>query len=64
MPSHAEVAAKLLRDAAGFFQTVGDQNPELKEQMGQNATVFQQVAELVERDPTGELQTGEEPPQG
>lgn len=61
MPSHAEVAAKLLRDAAGFFQTVGEQNPSLKPQMDQNATVFHQVAGLVESNPTGELQTGEAP---
>ena len=62
MPSHAEVAAKLLRDAAGFFQTVADQNPTLKDQMDQNATVFTQVAALVESDPTGELNGGEQPP--
>jgi hypothetical protein len=61
MPSHAEVAAKLLRDAAGFFQTVGEQNPSLKAQMDENANVFSQVAGLVESDPTGELQTGEAP---
>ena len=63
MPSHAEVAAKLLRDAAGFFQTVGEQNPSLKPQMDENANVFTQVAGLVESDPNGELQT-EEPPAG
>ncbi len=61
MPSHSEVAAKLLRDAAGFFQTVGEQNPTLKAQMDENANVFAQVAGLVESDPTGELQTGEAP---
>lgn len=64
MPSHAEVAAKLLRDAAGFFQTVGEQNPSLKGQMDENANVFTQVAGLVESDPNGELQTGEAPPAG
>ena len=64
MPSHAEVAAKLLRDAAGFFQTVGEQNPSLKSQMDENANVFTQVAGLVESDPNGELQTDEAPPAG
>ena len=59
MPSHAELAAKLLRDAASFFRTVGEQNEPLKEQMTENADVFEQVAALVEQDPTGEL-TGEE----
>lgn len=59
MPSHSELAAKLLRDAASFFRTVGEQNEPLKEQMTENADVFEQVAALVEQDPTGELQ-GEE----
>jgi hypothetical protein len=53
MPSHAELAAKLLRDAAAFFKTISEQNPPLKEQMDENADVFQQVADLVEQNPTG-----------
>ena len=69
MPTHAQVAAKVLRDAAGFFNTVGEQNPTLKDQMAENSNVFQQVANLVETDPTGELQQpegapGDEPPAG
>ena len=56
MPSHAQLAAKLLRDAATFFQTIADQNPPLKEQMDENASVFQQVADLVENDPTGVIE--------
>jgi hypothetical protein len=55
MPTHAQLAAQLLRDAATFFQSLGEQNPPLKDQMDENATVFQQVADLVEADPTGEL---------
>ncbi|MEM6811289.1 MAG: hypothetical protein AAF549_02360 [Pseudomonadota bacterium] len=53
MPSHAELAAKLLRDAAAFFKTISEQNPPLKDQMSENADVFEQVADLVEQDPTG-----------
>ena len=53
MPSHAELAAKLLRDAAAFFKTIAEQNPPLKDQMDENADVFEQVADLVEKDPTG-----------
>lgn len=53
MPSHAQLASKLLRDAAVFFRTIGDQNAPLKIQMDENATVFEQVADLVEQDPTG-----------
>ncbi len=51
--SHAQLAAKLLRDASAFFKTIGTQNPPLKIQMDENAAVFEQVAELVEKNPTG-----------
>lgn len=53
MPSHSELAAKLLRDAAAFFKTISEQNPPLKEQMDENADVFEKVADLVEKDPKG-----------
>lgn len=53
MISHAQLSAKLLRDAAVFFRTIGDQNPPLKPQMEENASVFEQVADLVEHNPTG-----------
>jgi hypothetical protein len=56
MPSHAQLAARLLRDAASFFRTIGEQNPPLQEQMLENASVFEQVATLVERDPSGVIQ--------
>lgn len=56
MPSHAQLASKLLRDAAVFFRTIGDQNPPLKIQMDENAVVFEQVADLVEQDPTGVIE--------
>lgn len=55
MPTHAHLAGRLLRDAAKFFRTLGEQNPPLKPQMEENATVFEQVAELVEQDPTGAI---------
>lgn len=56
MPTHAQLAAKLLRDAASFFRTVGEQNPPLKDQMNENAEVFEGVANLVEKDPTGSIE--------
>lgn len=59
MPTHAEVAAKLLRDAAGFFRNIGDQNAPLKDQMYENADVFEQVALLVEAEPLGHLELSE-----
>lgn len=55
MPTNSELAAKMLRDAAVFFQQVGEQNPPVAEQMNQNAQVYAQVAQLVESDPTGEV---------
>jgi len=58
MPAHNELAAKLLRDAAAFFKTIAEQNPPLKEQMDENADVFEQVADLVETDPTGQIKEG------
>lgn len=62
MPSHAQLAARLLRDAAQFFNTIGQQNEPLKPQMDENAAVFMQVADLVEKDPNGELQEEDAPP--
>jgi ABC-type transporter Mla subunit MlaD len=56
MATHAELAARLLRDAATFFRTVADQNPALKDAMAENAQVFDDVAALVESDPLGEMQ--------
>lgn len=49
--THAELGAKLLRDAAVFFRTVGERNPALARQMNENASVFEQVARLVAEDP-------------
>ncbi len=56
MPTHAELAAQLLRDAAGFFKALSEQNGELKAQMLENADVFEQVATLVEKDPHGKIE--------
>lgn len=55
MATHADLAAKLLKDAAIFFRSVGEQNSGLKEQMDDNADVYDQVAELLLADPHGEI---------
>ena len=60
MATYSHLAAKLLRDAATFFRNVGAQNQPLKEQMDDNASVYEQVADLVEKDPMGELDLGDE----
>ena len=60
MATYSHLAAKLLRDAATFFRNVGAQNQPLKEQMDDNASVYEQVADLVENDPMGVLDLGDE----
>lgn len=59
MATNAEIAARLLRDAAGFFRSVGEQNPPLKENMDHNAQAFEVMAARVEEDPTGEANFGQ-----
>lgn len=56
MPTHSELAGKLLIDAAAFFRTLAEQNANLTEQMTENATVFEQMATLITQDPEGELE--------
>ncbi|MBB3064949.1 MULTISPECIES: hypothetical protein [Limibacillus] len=53
MATNAEIAARLLRHAAEFFNSVGEQNPGLQEQLGEEARIFAAVADVVEQDPTG-----------
>ncbi len=55
MATYVDLGAKLLRDAATFFRNIGEQNEPLKEQMDDNANVYEQVADLLEKDPMGEL---------
>lgn len=55
MPTHAQMAARLLRDAAAFFRTLGEQNPPLAEAMRENASVYEDVAMLIEQDPSGQV---------
>jgi len=60
MATNAQLAAKLLRDAATFFRNVGAQNAPLREQMNDNASVYEQVADLLEQNPMGSLDLGDE----
>lgn len=61
MPTHSQLAAQLLRDAAGFFQTIGEQNEPMREQMTENASVFGEVAALVENDPLAKIKDPAQP---
>ena len=58
--SYIDLAVRLLRDAAGFFRNVGEQNPALKDQMFDNADVYDQVAGMLEDDPTGAINVDED----
>lgn len=49
--THAQLAARLLRDAAAFFVHLGEENPTLQDSMQENARIYAQVAELVEKNP-------------
>lgn len=59
MATYVELAARLLRDVAAFFRNVGAQNEPLREPMNDNADVYDQVADLLEKDPTGTLELEE-----
>lgn len=63
MNTHADLAAKLLREAAFIFRSLGAQDANLGQRLDEFANVFEQVAELVEQDPTGLLQRAEPQPQ-
>jgi predicted MarR family transcription regulator len=63
MTRYADLAAKLLQDAATFFRNVGAQNPALADQMNDNAAVYEQVAELVAADPMGRMDVDVAPPE-
>lgn len=53
--TYAELAGRLLTDAADFFDTLAEQNEPIREQMSQNADIFRQIATLVEENPLGNL---------
>lgn len=53
MPTHAELAAQLLNDAASFFKNVAEENTDVADDMRTNAGVFENLAHLMENDPMG-----------
>jgi hypothetical protein len=54
--THAQLAVRLLRDAAGFFRNVAEQNPALAEEMNDNAAVYDEVAGLLAQDPLATIE--------
>lgn len=55
MPKHRELASKLLKDAAAFFDTIAEQNEPLREQMEDNSDVYRQLADKLAADPEGTI---------
>ncbi len=53
MPTNAEMAARLLGDAAGFFRNMGKSNAEIKKQMDENGAIFDRMAEVMRSQPEG-----------
>jgi hypothetical protein len=62
MTTYAELAARLLRDAATMFRSMGGDDAELGQRVEEFAQVYDQVADLVESDPTGSIEMAEETP--
>ncbi len=60
MATHAQLASRLLRDAATFFRNVAAQNEPLRDQLNDTADVYDQIAQRVGTDPLGELDLGDE----
>ncbi len=56
MPTYADLSAKLLFEAAHFFKTLAGQDENLRERLEENATIFEQVGQLIQNDPTGNLE--------
>lgn len=55
MPTHAEIADKLLMEAAAFFKMMGQQEKTVEKQMRENAAVFEQMAGVLIKDPEGSV---------
>ncbi|KJS42665.1 MAG: hypothetical protein VR70_03895 [Rhodospirillaceae bacterium BRH_c57] len=62
MANIAQVGSDMLRAAANFFRAVGRENPALTDQMDRNAKAYEDVADMLEKDPTMEVATPDAPP--
>lgn len=52
---YGNLAGRLLKDAATFFRTLAQSNEPIKEQMEENANVYDQIGNLVMDNPLGIL---------
>jgi len=55
MATYSSLATKMFHDSAVFSRKLGEENPRVKEQMGDDAVVYEQVADLLENDPLAEI---------
>jgi len=53
--NNAQLAAKLLRDAASLFRNVGGRDILAEERVDRFATLYESVADRVESEPLGEV---------
>ena len=53
MTSNAQLAARLLREAAEIYRTLGANDSEAQQQMNDFGTLYDRVADMVELDPEG-----------
>jgi hypothetical protein len=53
MTTNAQLAARLLREAAGIYRTLGGDDTEVRQQMDDFGTLYERVADMVELDPEG-----------
>ncbi len=56
MATYAEIAANLLVEASDLLIRLGQNNPEVDQQMQENAATFQKMAMLIRQDPSGSLE--------
>lgn len=58
MTTYAELAARLLREAATMFRALTAEDPDTNHQLSEFSRLYDQVADLVETNPLGRLDDG------
>lgn len=53
MMTNAQLAARLLREAAEIYRTLGAENSETQQQLNDFGVLYERVADMVEADPEG-----------
>ncbi len=59
MTTHAELAARLLREAAIIFRTINLPDAEVQQRLDTFGQLYERVAELLEEAPTAPLDPAE-----